>query len=338
MNWVLIIVGILVAIMAGLFGGYLIRVLLLNRFPQLGNGERKALGWISVILIAVLVGWFLVPWLGSKNLPTTAQATTGTEETETVRALQTAVAELKAQKAEAPTTQLVTQGETCQKVFAYDRVPQPQIAHPSFYNETGVNTKTMCWEVELRDGFTLIIGGFVVDGVSGGVYKAIQGPANVNVRITDGFIAIVVKEVAEREFCFRLGQAVQYNWAHGTVEPLKGWTSCPVIGAQPKQEIKATATATPKPAQVQPTATPVPPTPATAAPAERRPSGERQAIQFNTGESVYGWEIELGDGRKCTAGECYLPSAPMAGKVTSGVVNPWDTEISAKAKANPWNP
>lgn len=76
---------------------------------------------------------------------------------------------------------------------------------------------------------------------------------------------------------------------------------------------------------------------ATAAPAaERRLSGENQTIDFAQGESVYGWKIQLDNGYTCDLGECYLITAPAAGKVTSGVVNPSEDEISSIAKGNPW--
>ena len=74
---------------------------------------------------------------------------------------------------------------------------------------------------------------------------------------------------------------------------------------------------------------------ATAPAAERRISGANQSIPFSEGESVYGWRIVLDNGFGCDGGECYLPSAPVGGTVTSGVVNPWKEEIPTNT--TPWS-
>jgi hypothetical protein len=70
------------------------------------------------------------------------------------------------------------------------------------------------------------VGGFEVDGVSNGVYKAIAGPGVLDTTVTDGFVAIIKAEWANAEFCFRIAQATQFNWAHQTVIPLPGWAAC----------------------------------------------------------------------------------------------------------------
>lgn len=122
----------------------------------------------------------------------------------------------------------------------YNLPPQPQIGHPSVYLETGVpcqnipqgmkcndvDEHTKHWVIQLLPGTTAIIGGFTVDGVTNGVYKAQAGPGTLDVIVTDGFVAITKNEWANAEFCFRIAQAVQFNWAHKTVLPLPGW-SCP---------------------------------------------------------------------------------------------------------------
>lgn len=201
----------------------------------------------------------------------------------------------------------------CQRIPDYDRPPQPQIGHPSFYIETGVNTKTMCWMLPIKEGFVAVIGGFTVDGVSGGVYKAIDGPATVTTRVTDGFAAIAVEEVARGEFCFRVGQAVEYGWAHNTVEPLAEWTACEslTLSSEPAPEEAETTTLL------------------------RRPTGQEQSLRFKAGEAVVGWRISLDSGPLCDEGNCYLTTAPGPGSVTSGVVNPWPTEVEG---ITPWNP
>ena len=114
----------------------------------------------------------------------------------------------------------------------YNLPPQPQIGHPSLYLETGIpdpysqsiDAHTKHWVIELLPGTTAIIGGFKVDGVLNGVYKAQAGPGTLDVTVTDGFVAITKNEWANAEFCFRVSQAVQFNWAHQTVLPLPGWT------------------------------------------------------------------------------------------------------------------
>ena len=103
--------------------------------------------------------------------------------------------------------------------------PQPQLRHPTQYLETGVgNAKS--WTFQLGADEVLIVGGFAVDGVDGGVYKAWQGSQEVTVSVTDGFALVIADEWARDEFCFRVGQAVQYGWAHKYVEPLTGWSAC----------------------------------------------------------------------------------------------------------------
>ncbi len=103
--------------------------------------------------------------------------------------------------------------------------PQPQQRHPTQYLETGVgNTKS--WSFNIAPDEVLIAGGWAVDGTSSGVYKAWPGSQSVTTSVTDGFALLIKKEWARDEFCFRVAQAVQYNWAHGTVTPLPGWNAC----------------------------------------------------------------------------------------------------------------
>lgn len=110
----------------------------------------------------------------------------------------------------------------------YGLQPQPYIPHPSLYLETGHTgtdeQKTKTWTLNVLDGATLVYGGYRVDGVNGGVYGAIQGPTTVTITVTDGFVSIVTNDWAQQEYCFRLGQALQYGWAHAYLHPLTGWT------------------------------------------------------------------------------------------------------------------
>lgn len=106
--------------------------------------------------------------------------------------------------------------------------------------------------------------------------------------------------------------------ATATSVPTNTLTVEPTATTEPTATVEATATDTP-------TATP-----------ERRPSGDGQTIVFLAGESVVGYKIVLlPSGRTCDGGSCYLPSAPEAGTVTTGVVNPWSTEVEG---LTPWVP
>lgn len=68
---------------------------------------------------------------------------------------------------------------------------------------------------------------------------------------------------------------------------------------------------------------------------KRRPTGQEKTLRFQAGEAVYGWRIQLDNGRLCDGGECYLPSASSSGEVTSGVICPWTEEIQG---VEIWNP
>jgi len=136
-----------------------------------------------------------------------------------------------------PTAPAATEQPTASQPVApapYNLPPQPQVGHPSLYLETGVpdpyginiDQHTKHWRIELLPGTVAIVGGFKVDGVSNGVYKAIAGPGVLDTIVTDGFVAITKAEWANAEFCFRLAQATQLNWAHQTVIPLPGWATC----------------------------------------------------------------------------------------------------------------
>jgi len=105
--------------------------------------------------------------------------------------------------------------------------PQPQVRHPTWYAETGRTVdnqaKTVTWTIDIIEGTILIVGGYEVNGQSGGVYKAWAGAQSVQVTVTDGFALLIQDAWAEEEFCFRIGEAEKYGWAHSVVEPLAGW-------------------------------------------------------------------------------------------------------------------
>lgn len=101
--------------------------------------------------------------------------------------------------------------------------PATMMGRPSLYLETGTG-KTQTWTLEILPNMVAIIGGYTVNGLTQGVYMAQAGPSALNVTVTDGFVAITKSEWGNQEFCFRVDQAIQYNWAHNTVQPLAGWT------------------------------------------------------------------------------------------------------------------
>jgi hypothetical protein len=106
--------------------------------------------------------------------------------------------------------------------------PQPQKRHPTWYAETGKEDngepETITWEIDVIPGTTLIVGGYEVNGREGGVYKAWSEAQSVQVTVKNGFVLLIQNEWAEEEFCFRIGEAETYGWAHSFVEPLPGWT------------------------------------------------------------------------------------------------------------------
>lgn len=198
----------------------------------------------------------------------------------------------------------------CQPIPDYDKPPQPQIGHPSFYIETGIES-TRCWVVTVKPGFIAVIGGFTVDGVSNGVYKAVAA-GTLTTTVTNGFLAIPVAEVARDEYCFRLGQAVQYKWAHSNEFPLVNWTACSFTGSTS-------------------TATVVTTTVTTAGTNARTATGKGdKTLPFPVGASVAGFLVALSDGRTCNG--CYVDKAPLAGTVTDGVIWPWPEEVVGLAK------
>lgn len=109
--------------------------------------------------------------------------------------------------------------------------------------------------------------------------------------------------------------------------------SSPAPTATARTTISPTPTATTVKSgtPIAPTATP------TAQQRTRVASGKDGKANFVKGDEVWGWEIVLGSGKKCTGG-CYVPVAPESGTVKDGVVNPWPGEVPANVKGNPWKP
>jgi hypothetical protein len=198
----------------------------------------------------------------------------------------------------------------------YNLPPQPQIGHPSAYLETGVpcvnvdgsttctdvDAHTKTYKIEILPDAVAIVGGVKVDGVDGGVYKAMAGPGTLQTTVTDGFVAITKKDWGQGEWCFRIGQTVQYNWAHAHETPLSGW-SCDA--AQPSGGKAATG---------------------------RQTTGVGSTLPFVAGADVIGVDIVLDNGTAYHS--CHLASAPTGGKVTTGVISPNADEIKAATTCN----
>lgn len=308
--------------------------------PSEPVGNKTWIGWIFGLVALAIIGFALWhslgrPWFGGQSTAGSSSNAAATEPTSTPTAVPSASRPLVTSGVGSPFPTLFQEQSTGKgAAFAYDigvNAGQHGIVFGQYIQwegKTSGDIQTRCGLVVLEPGFYRAL--YIVDGR----YEIRDLPMG-----NEGFWKqklAVDRAVEQRE---------HYGCSDKKFEEIPVWKSSnpsppAAVTQSTTSSVTAVPTATPKTQSIQPTATPVPPAPtATTAPAaERRLSGERQAIQFNTGESVYGWEIELGDGRKCTGSECYLPSAPMTGKVTSGVVNPWNSEISAKAKANPWSP
>lgn len=132
----------------------------------------------------------------------------------------------------APTTPTVapiaTPAPTATPKPAIVAVPAPPAAPAPErqYGETGKGDRTQTWILTIPSGWVLIVGGYIVDGVLGGVYKAWDEGQKVTVTVTDGFYRIVPAAEGPGEFCTRLRQAREMGWAHSTAKPLPGWPAC----------------------------------------------------------------------------------------------------------------
>lgn len=174
-------------------------------------------GLIVVCLVAAIAA---AVWGWTRSIPVQEVEVPAAQATEVPQGAQPTAAPVEEAPAEESTVEveeaLPSQG---------DEEPQIQQAHPSLYVETGTSG-TRQWTLTASDDEVVIVGGWAVNGTDGGVYRAIAGPTEVEVTVTDGFAAVIVAEWAQNEFCFRVSQAEQFGWAHGTVEPLAEWSSC----------------------------------------------------------------------------------------------------------------
>lgn len=210
MGWIAIIcaIGAGLMILGGILG--IVKELIpTGKFKNAANPAARALGWtgfttfaltLLVIGCIALAGTFNQQ-LVNNQVPTNPSPTTAPTSVATT-----------APTAPAPTATIAV----VDPALEHGTYPQTQIGHPNFYVETGTNAAYK-WTFEVKDQEIGIVGGLVVDGKSGGVYRA-YGPGKYTVTVQNGFVLTTQKEWAQNEFMFRVGQAVQYNWAHATVD------------------------------------------------------------------------------------------------------------------------
>lgn len=78
------------------------------------------------------------------------------------------------------------------------------------YQSTGSGTKSISYYVCPQQ--IAIVGGYKMNGLEKGIYKVV-GPGTYTESITDGFVVVVDKSVAAKEWQFRLYQVKQNKWA-----------------------------------------------------------------------------------------------------------------------------
>ncbi|MFA7675833.1 MAG: hypothetical protein WCY28_00265, partial [Candidatus Shapirobacteria bacterium] len=122
----------------------------------------------------------------------------------------TPIAEGKSEQTDANTVRLFILNPTAS--------PQTQIGHPSIYVETHVSGNPIKYVFDIPQEYVGIVGGYNVDGVDKGVYKAF-GPGHYEIVVTDGFGLITNDNWAQAEFEFRIQQAIDYKWAHAHIIP-----------------------------------------------------------------------------------------------------------------------
>ena len=169
------------------------------------------------------------------------------------------------------------------------------------YDDTGVG-KTREWTIKVNPDQVLIVGGYGLNGVSRGVYRAYPG-GTATIRVFDGFYSLVSAGNANEQWCFRIGQAEDFGWAHQIEEPLVGWTSCDQYRTQSNRQA---------------------PSVKAAGPTDRQETGLGKTLPFDKGAHVAGTRITLEDGTKFD--QCSFSSAPQKGTVFTGVINPFPGE------------
>lgn len=172
-------------------------------------------------------------------------------------------------------------------------------------------------------GFRLVIGDAVCESTPGSTCWLRNAPAAGVV--TDGAICLMEEEIPSNPEWVPV-QPTTTPTATATATATVSPTDTPVATPTVEDTVEPTATATAT-ETATPTKTPTP---------ERRVTGDGGSLVFQAGEEVFGWKIMLlPSGRTCDGGNCWLPSAPEGGVVTSGVVNPWSSETVG---ITPWVP
>lgn len=95
---------------------------------------------------------------------------------------------------------------------------QPQIGHPTSYEETHVSGVAVCVILDVPENYVGIVGGTNVDDKSGGYYTAF-GPGHYEKIVINGFGLITTQTWAKAEWQFRLDQVKQYGWALAASDP-----------------------------------------------------------------------------------------------------------------------
>jgi len=210
---------------------------------------------IFVILVLVVAFMLLLSACSAQKLTAADwQATQNAMPTATVNVLATTVSQQATQIAElehptttvtetlaptstlAPTATLASPESITQPIVSSDNNiivngtvlgvvdPQMEQVHAAaLYLPTGISGHNV-WEIKIPSNGVLIVGGTDVNGIGGGVYKAWAGGQTVSIDVTNGFALVTLDKWSNWEFCFRVSQAVQYGWAHGTVSGLPGWS------------------------------------------------------------------------------------------------------------------
>lgn len=206
-GWALVCaIGAIFMIISGILG-ILKGTVSNDRFQKNVNNNYLAMGWYGFILFVLpILIWALIFVCGSFNkqlLNTNSTATNSAATNSTV-----VTAEGKSEQIDANTVHLFVLNPTAS--------PQTQIGHPSVYIETHVSGNPITYVFDIPQGYVGIVGGYNVDGTDKGVYKAF-GPGHYEIVVTDGFGLITNDNWAQAEFEFRIGQAVEYNWAHAHI-------------------------------------------------------------------------------------------------------------------------
>lgn len=289
---------------------------------------------LAIILLVILLRgcYGIIP--GSTNIPPTATAASVAKTvyptfTSVATATSASVAPTLAPVASTASTSTVSSDNNVVVNGVVMGVVDPQMAQvhaAALYLPTGISGHNV-WTIKIPVNGVLIVGGVTVNGVSGGVYQAWSGGQTVTIDVTNGFALVTLDRWANWEFCFRVEQAVQYEWAHGTVEGLPAWTACSsTVSVAETATVIPTATAAPEPVAT------VIPTVASTAPAERKETGKGQTLDFNQGDTVTGFRIVLKDGT--TYDSCLITNSPTTGKVTDGVIWP---DANEQSQAKPCN-